>query len=64
MAFMAEKDDGYWEADVTKPIYFDSEWAMSYWNTPTVDMDADRMHETVVAEIAEKMKLNKLPLDK
>lgn len=54
-AFEAELDRGYWEGDVSKPIYFDSGWQISHceWNA---DGEANDMHEAVVAELMEKIK--------
>lgn len=52
MAFHAEYDGRYWDADVTREVDFDSPWMIS-----EVDA-ADRaniMHEIVVQELMEKM---------
>lgn len=53
MAFHADKDDKrYFDADVSKQVYFDSDWAIA-----EVDADdkANEMHEAVVAEISTKL---------
>lgn len=53
MAFHADKNDKrYFDADVSKEVYFDSNWAIA-----EVDADdkANEMHETVVAEISTKL---------
>jgi len=52
MAFHAEHDGRYWDADVSREIHFDSPWAIA-------DLDADDrandMHETVVNEITARL---------
>ena len=53
MAFHADKNDKrYFDADVSKQVYFDSDWAIT-----EVDADdkANEMHEAVVAEISTKL---------
>ena len=57
MAFRAKKEGQYWDADVTKQISFDSEWAICSeegWKKLPDDADnkANDMHEAVVAELA------------
>ena len=53
MAFYAEFDGRYWDADVTREISFDSNWSLA-----EVDADdrANDMHEAVVDEISLKLK--------
>ena len=53
MAFHSDKGDTrYNDADVSKQIYFDSDWAIT-----EIDADdrANEMHEKVIAEISEKL---------
>lgn len=53
MAFHVNANDKrYYDADVSKQVYFDSEWAIS-----EIDADdrANEMHEAVVAEITERL---------
>lgn len=52
MAFHADKNKRYFDADVSKQVYFDSDWAIS-----EIDADdkANEMHESVVAEISTKL---------
>ena len=52
MAFHAEHDGRYWDASVSKQVYFDSPWAIQ-----EVDADdrANDMHEAVVSEIMGKL---------
>lgn len=53
MAFHADKNDKrYFDADVSKQVYFDNDWAIA-----EVDADdkANEMHEAVVAEISTKL---------
>jgi hypothetical protein len=56
MAFRAVKCGAYWEIDVSKKIKFESPWSIAYRNRPTVDLEADEMHETVVREIARRLR--------
>lgn len=58
MAFVAKKEGHYWEADVSKQLSFDSEWAICA-DSPVklpddVDNKADRMHEAVIAEFIKR----------
>ena len=61
MAFEAEpvkNKDGiiiYYDADVGKQIYFDSDWAISDCNFET-DKQANEMHDKVVEELIKKIK--------
>lgn len=53
MAFHTDKDDKrYFDADVSKRVYFESDWAIA-----EIDADdkANEMHEAVVAEISNKL---------
>ena len=52
MAFHAANDGRYWDADVSRQISFESNWAIS-----EVDADdrANDMHEEVVEEITAKL---------
>lgn len=52
MAFKACKEGAYWEADVTKRVNFESNWALNYYSDSS-DNDANDMHEAVVLEITE-----------
>ena len=58
MAFVAHKEGAYWEADVSKELSFESDWAIcaeSAEKLPEdVDNVADRMHERVVAEFIKR----------
>ena len=54
MAFKAQYDDPYWEADVSNQINFNSDWCISECKHKS-DKEADYMHERVVAEIKEKL---------
>jgi len=57
MCFIAEKDDKYNDADVTKQINFDSKWMIGKdeLNDDFVDNIANDMHENVVEEIKDKL---------
>lgn len=53
---------GYWEADTSKQIYFDSDWGIfaESWEQlltkyPDVDNVANDMHENVVDELIEEI---------
>lgn len=55
MAFWAEKNGPYWDADVHRQIHFKSEWAICAESVEKLPKDADnranKMHETVVKEL-------------
>lgn len=62
MAFNAKFAHGYWDADVTEEIVFESPWALcaETWEElcttyPQVDNSANDMHEAVVAELTQKL---------
>ena len=55
MAFYAKYEDPYWEADVSRGINFESNWALNEKERES-DKKADEMHETVVMELTEKLK--------
>lgn len=63
-AYYSEFDGcGYWEADVSKNVPFDSPWCLfaETWEElchthPDVDNVANDMHDTVVKELSEKIK--------
>lgn len=54
MAFHAKREhDRYWDADVSRQISFESEWAINHVDA---DDEANIMHERVVDEIYEQLK--------
>lgn len=55
MAFKAKQDGIYWDADTSKPIDFDSAWAIHDCNNDS-EFRANEMHDNVVAELSEKIK--------
>ena len=55
MAFKAEQDGIYWDADTSNPIDFDSEWAIHDCGDDS-EFRANEMHDKVVAELSEKIK--------
>jgi hypothetical protein len=63
MAFMAKEENGYIEADVSREIHFDSDWAIGGTDDaeefikvhPYADNEANDMHEGVVKEIERKL---------
>lgn len=55
MAFHAQKEGAYIEADVSRQVGFDSEWALDHYDDADIDVQADAMHEAVVAEISGRM---------
>ena len=59
MAFLANENDKYNDADVSKEVVFDSNWCL-----PRLDMEleADEMHEVVVKEISERLVNNNLKI--
>lgn len=55
MAFMSDDEDHtFHDADVTKSVKFESDWAIST-HDPESDIAANEMHESVVKELTEKM---------
>ena len=63
MAFEAKLQNGYWDADVSKQIDFDSEWGIfgETWKDvinqyPTPDNTANDIHDAVVKELSKKIK--------
>ena len=55
MVFHAERVGVYWEANVSREVGFDSEWAVGEIEAES-DEKANQMHESVVAEITGKLK--------
>lgn len=55
MAFEAQKDGIYWDANVRERIDFDSNWALDECNFNS-DQKANEMHDKVVEELIEKLK--------
>lgn len=62
MAFEAQKNGLYWDADVSKQISFESEWAICAENLDKLPEDSDNtanaMHDKVVEELAATMRRN------
>jgi len=54
MAFPAEKDGPYWEAVPCDQIKFESPWCIDHHREGS-DLQADDMHEAVVAELSKKL---------
>ena len=54
MVFHAQWDDPYWDADVSRVIYFDAPGGIGHCEF-SADGKANDMHEAVVREITEKM---------
>ena len=52
MAFHAKYDGRYWDADVSRQVFFDSPCVIADWNADDV---ANDMHEKAVAEISGKL---------
>jgi hypothetical protein len=55
MAFEAEYIEPYWEANTSKEVGFNSDWAIDRIDFAT-DMIADAMHEKVVKELSKTIK--------
>lgn len=55
MVFEAQWEAPYWEADVSKYVHFDSEWALEGVERES-DIRANEIHETVVKELKGKIK--------
>jgi len=58
MAFKAKKEGIYWEADVTRPVWFSSQWESSITDD---DNKLNDMHESVVSELLLKIMRGNLP---
>ena len=55
MAFMSdENDQKFHDADVSKEVRFESNWAISTYDAES-DIAANEMHEAVVKELTEKL---------
>ena len=52
----ADSETVYWDANVSEPIDFDSNWAIGNCDFGT-DLEANEMHENVVKELIDKIKL-------
>lgn len=60
MAFYSKPNDDYYhDADVSKEIYFNSQWAINELNEHT-DKLANKMHEDVVKELSKKLRIGKV----
>ncbi len=54
MCFHAEFDQNkYWDANVSRQVTFESNWALS---DPNMDNEANDMHEVVVKEIVSRLR--------
>lgn len=51
MAFHAHLDGMYWDAEIHKPVHFDSKWTVDHMEVDS-DQQANDMHEAVVEEIS------------
>lgn len=58
MAFEAQYIDPYWEANVSKQLDFESDWAIDKLERES-DHEANDMHEKVVKELSKKIKVMK-----
>ena len=52
MAFMANEDDKYNDADVEREIQFDAKWSLP---SPDMELEADAMREDVVIELSKRL---------
>jgi hypothetical protein len=52
MAFYAEKKENFYDADVCKPVEFESRWC---YNSIDDEWEANKGHWKVVAEISDKL---------
>lgn len=60
MAFMAKENDKFKDADVSKQVFFDSNWQL---NDPDAEIEANEMHDAVVKEIATDLISNRLRIE-
>jgi len=56
MVFWAKWEKPYWEADVNKQVDLESDWAIGELEFET-DLKANKMHENVVKEISDLIKV-------
>lgn len=56
MAFEAQYEEPYWEANVSREIDFNSDWTISTCDLYS-DGLANNMHEKIVDELSKKIKL-------
>lgn len=54
MAFAASLQGLYWDADVSRQLYFEAEWSVDHVRDEA-DQEANDIHEAVVAELIGKM---------
>jgi len=54
MAFGANLQGQYWDADVTRQLYFDAPWSVDHIRDDA-DAEANANHEAVVAELTARM---------
>ena len=52
MAFIANENDKYNDADVTRQVSFDAKWCLP---SPYMELEADTMHEDVVMELSKRL---------
>ena len=52
MAFMADEDNKYNDADVERELSFDAKWCLP---SPDMELEADAMHEDVVTELSKRL---------
>lgn len=52
MAFHAEFENGFWDADVSRQVYFESQWS---YGSPEMEQAANDGHHAVVKEIASRL---------
>ena len=52
MAFIAKENDKYNDADVTRQVSFDAKWCLP---SPSMELEADTMHEDVVMELSKRL---------
>lgn len=62
MAFEAEWEPPYWEANIGRQLSFSSEWAIAEIENET-DLRANEMHDAVVAEFVAKLSSGELEDD-
>lgn len=52
MVFMGKYENPYWEADISKEIWFQNNWSLNECEHDS-DLKAQEMHENIVQEMAE-----------
>lgn len=59
MVFEAQLEEGYWDMNVTRKVYLDSNWRLLDHDYGA-DLKAEEMHNNIVKEMTQKLLENKI----